>query len=79
MSDSSPCAECPQLKTLLMNPDPEVLLAHGLNPVRLAELLGVHRSTTCRWYKDGRIPESARYDAARELLAVIHGGGRHED
>ncbi|NCC05335.1 MAG: hypothetical protein EOM37_15165 [Proteobacteria bacterium] len=74
----SPCAGCPHLKTLLMNPDPVVLLAHGLPPVRLAELLGVHRSTTCRWFRDGRIPESARYNVGRELLAVIHGGGRHD-
>ena len=73
----SPCASCPKLPQLLAQPSTDVLLAHGLTPARLAELLGVSRSTTSRWYKAGRIPESARYDVARELLAVVHGGGRH--
>jgi DNA-binding transcriptional regulator YiaG len=74
---SSPCSTCPRLRQLLENPTPKALLAHGLSPSRLAELLGVSRSTTCRWYKSGRIPDSARYDVARELLAVVQRGGHH--
>lgn len=74
----SPCASCPNLPRQLQSPDPDVLLAHGLTPTRLAALLGVSRSTTSRWFKAGHIPASARFDVAKELLAAVHGGPRHE-
>lgn len=75
---SSPCASCERLKESLQNPSPSVLLAHGLTAARLAALLHVSRSTVHRWYQAGRIPESARYDVARELLDIICRGGRHD-
>lgn len=73
----SPCASWPNLARLLQSPEPSVLLVRRLPLVRLVELLDVNRSMT--WFKAGRIPASVRFDVARELFAVTHGGERHAD
>lgn len=74
------CAECPHLAALVQNPSPAWLMAHGWTAGKLAQALGVSRSSTSRWLKSGRIPASAKYDVGRLVLGVVHGeGGCHAD
>ena len=75
---ASPCSTCPNLALLLQSPDPAWFKAHGWSPARVAESIGVHRSTVGRWFADGgTIPASARYDLGRLVIEIACGGGRH--
>ena len=79
MPSCSPCASCQHLRQLLENPDPQWFRAHGWSPARVAEAVGVHRSTVSRWFADGStIPAAAKYDIARLAIQIACEGGRHE-
>jgi len=73
------CAECPHLAALIQNPSPTWLMAHGWTAGKLAQTLGVHRSTAARWLKNGCFPPLVRYDVGRIIVhEIVHGGERHE-
>lgn len=75
MSSNHPCESCPRLSDFLANPTREKFALNGWSTSRIAEAIGVNKSTVSRWFSTGNIPLHGRYDLSRLMLdIVIHGG-----